>query len=104
MKTTNGFKTIQVPYVTHEFEASLGSYTETLTIVDGKITELGYHDIGNGGSCFKDSSDFVKCCKKTIRFIVDKKPEELKNIYEVLSDGPMKDFCKSLQEEKMAEL
>lgn len=106
METIKGKRTVkvEVEVTTYRFEASCGDYYEDLTIEDGEIQEIGCWDSRNGGSCKKGEPGFVTNCYSTIRFIAKYKPEELKNIYNVLSDAVMKDFCKKLQREKMAEL
>lgn len=104
METIKGKRTVEVDVTIYKFEASSGDYHEDLTIVDGEIQETGCWDSRNGGGCRKGEPDFTRSCYSTIRFIVNKKPEELKNIYDVLADGAMKDFCKKLQQEKLAEL
>ncbi len=106
METIKGKRTVEVEVevTTYKFEASSGDYHEELTIVDGEIQETGCWDSRNGGGCRKGESGFAESCYSTIRFIVNHKPEELKNIYNVLEDGVMKDFCRKLQREKLAEL
>lgn len=106
METIKGkqTRTVEIEVTTYKFEASSGDYHESLTIVEGEIQETGYWDSRNGGGCSKGESGFADSCYSTIRFIVNHKPEELKNIYNVLADGVMKDFCKRLQQEKLAEL
>lgn len=90
--------------ITCKFEANILDYHEELIIENGEIQETGSWDSRNGGGCRKGDYGFTDRCYSTIRFIVKHKPEELKNIYNALSDGVMKDFCRKLQKEKMAEL
>ena len=103
MKTTKGKRTVEIDITIYEFEASSGDYHEGLTIIDGEIQSTNCWDSRNGGRRRRGESDFAKSCYSTIRFIVEHKPEELKNIYNVLADGEMKDFCRRLQQKKLAE-
>lgn len=103
METIKGTKTVEVDVTTYKFEASSGDYHQNLTIVDGEIKSTGCWDSRNGGGYERGESGFVESCYSTIRFIVNHKPEELKNIYNVLADGKMKEFCRKLQKEKLAE-
>ena len=103
METIKGTRNVEVEVTTYKFEANAGDYHQDLTIVDGEIQETGCWDSRNGGGYKKGESGFAESCYSAIRFIVDHKPEELKNIYSVLADGPMKDFCRKLQQEKLAE-
>ncbi len=104
MEKIKGKRTVEVEATIYKFEANSGEYHEDLTIVDGEIQETGCWDSRNGGGRKKGESGFTESCYSTIRFIVKHKPEELKNIYNALADGTMKDFCKRLQQEKLAEL
>ncbi len=103
METIKGTRTEKVEVTTYKFEASNGDYHQDLTIVDGEIQETGCWDLRNGGGCKRGESGFAESCYSTIRFIVDHKPGELKNIYNVLDEGTMKNFCRKLQQEKLAE-
>lgn len=103
MEKIKGKRTVEIEVTIYKFEASSGDYHEDLTIVDGEIIETGCWDSRNGGGRKKGETGFNESCYSTIRFIVDHKPEELKNIYNVLADGTMKDFCRKLQQEKLAE-
>lgn len=104
MQTIKGKRAVEIEVAIYKFEASSGDFHKSLTIVDGEIQEVGCWDSRGGGDCRKGQSGFADSCYSTIRFIVDHKPEELKNIYNVLEDGLMKDFCRKLQQEKLAEL
>lgn len=103
MEKINVSRTAKLP--SYKFEADNGDdYHYSITIVNGEIAEVsnwatrGFYEKKQG------DSDFSKCCYDAIRFIVDSKPKELKNIYHALSEGPMKDFCRKVQTEKIAEL
>lgn len=88
----------------YEFKASNGEHHKSLTIVDGEIQETGFWDSRIRGGYKKGEFGFTESCYTTISFIVNHKPEELENIYNVLVDGVMRDFCRRLQKEKMAKL
>lgn len=87
-----------------KFTANVGDNNYSISIADGKITEVsnwatrGFYDKRNG------DSGFSECCHNAIRFIANCNPKELKNIYHALEEGPMKDFCREVQIEKIAEL
>lgn len=104
MKKTTEKQAVEVKTTIHKFEATIGECHEELTIVNGEIQETESWDSHNGGGRKKGESGFTESCHSTIRFIVNHNPKELKNIYYALADGAMKDFCKSLQQEKLAEL
>ena len=104
MKTITEKRTVEIEVTCYKFEASRGDYHRELTITNGEIEKTACSDSRNGGWCKKGESGFAESCQLTIRFIVDQKPEELKNIYDVLADGAMKDFCRKVQQEKLAEL
>lgn len=79
-------------------------YHCSITIFNGEIDKIeswGTHGFYNKK---KGDSGFAESCYDAIRFIVDHKPTELKNIYNALSEGEMKDFCRKIQAEKIAEL
>lgn len=96
-------RTVELP--AYKFEADNGDdYHYSITIVNGEIDEVSNWATRGFYEKKKGYSDFADCCYDAIRFIVDWKPTELKNIYHALSEGAMKDFCKKLQAEKIAEL
>lgn len=104
MKEVKGTRTVEVEVTKYEFEAKKGDYNESLTIENGEIVRTDSWNSRDGGWTLKGEVGFAQSCKSAIRFIVDQKPEELKNIYHKLSEGPMKDFCRELQQEKIQEL
>lgn len=106
MEIINGTRKVEVevPVTSYKFQANNGDCHQDLTIRDGEIVETGCWDSRNGGGSSKGDYNFVNSCRDTIRFIVKYNPKELKNIYNALSEGPMKNFCRELQQEKMREL
>lgn len=104
MEVIKGTRKVEVPVTSYKFQANNGDFHQDLTITDGEIVETGCWDSRNGGGCSKGDPWFEKSCRDTIRFIVKYRPEELKNIYNALSEGSMKEFCRLLQYEKMKEL
>ncbi len=86
------------------FDANFGDNNYSIIISDGQITKVSNWSTRSFYNKQNDSPDFYECCKKAIRFIVNCNPKELRNIYHSLSEGEMKNFCKELQVEKIAEL
>lgn len=98
METAKSKRKVEVEVTTYRFEANSGSHHEDLIIENGEIQRTGCWNSRNGGGCCKGESGFADSCYSTISFIVKHKPEELKNIYNALADGVMKDFCRKLQQ------
>ncbi len=102
-------KTRLHPYDQEYYDGDKTLYCEELTIKDGKIIQISWASPYDNGNFYSTSTNynspifFARCCD-SIRFIVKYKPEELKNIYNALSEGPIKDFCKKLQKELIEEL
>lgn len=103
MEEIKVLRNVELP--AYKFEASNdGDYHYSITIMNGEIIEVsnwatrGFYEKKQG------DSGFAECCYNAIRFIVDCKPKELKNIYYTLSEGYFKDFCKQIQAEKISKL
>lgn len=102
-------KTRPHPYNQDYYDGDKTLYLEELTIKGGKIVQISWSSPYDRGNFYLTSTNcdspifFARCCD-SIRFIVKHKPEELKNIYNALSEGPIKDFCKNLQKELIEEL
>lgn len=90
-------KVVEVPVTRYRFEAHIGDLHEDLSIEDGEVVHVGYWTSRRGGGSTKGKPDFEKKCRETIAFIVEHKPEELENMVNVLVEGPMKEYVKSLQ-------
>lgn len=97
-------KTRLHPYNEDYYDGDKTLYLEELTIKDGKVVQISWSSPYDRGSFYSTSTNYnspiflARCCD-SIRFIVKYKPEELKNIYDALSEGAIKDFCKNLQKE-----
>lgn len=102
METIKGKKTVEVECTTYLFKASEGDYNIILVIENGDIQEISCWNSVKSSRYTKDKEDFTKNCYSAINIIVKQNPEELKNIYKVLKKGAMKDFCRELQQEKLA--
>lgn len=103
MEEIKVLREVEVP--AYKFQADNGDDDHySITVVNGEIEEVsnwatrGFYEKKQG------DSGFAECCYDAIRFIVDQKPKELKNIYHALNEGYFKDFCKRVQTEKIAEL
>lgn len=82
-------------------------YYEEITIKDGKIVQISVScTYASFNKYLVDELDcsYLTQCYDSIRTIVEHKPEELKNIYNALSEGKVKDFCKELQKDRIEEL
>ncbi|MCI8362599.1 MAG: hypothetical protein HFJ41_05690 [Clostridia bacterium] len=76
-----------------------------VVIVNGEIVRTSkWTEDCSGYRVLKGESGFIAECKTSIRHIADINPRELKDIYHALAEGPMKDFCKKIQTQKIAEL
>lgn len=95
---------VEVPVTSYKFETRDAYHFESLTITDGEIVEIFSQSATGHGTATKSCLHFDNTCRSAIRFIVKHDLKELKNIYNALSEGPMKDFCRELQKEKMKEL
>lgn len=104
MKTIKEKTAVETETTIYKFEASIGDYHRILTIKDGKILQVGCCVPNNECGYKRYEPDFVDECYSTIIFIVNHNPKELKNIYNALADGEMKEFCRKLQQKKLAEL
>ena len=89
---------------TRIFTYEKGDNGRELLIVDGQIRDISIWSHGSGGSIDKNDTNFINSCFFTIRLIVDQNLKSLKEIYNALSDGPAKDFCRKLQKEKLEDL
>lgn len=79
--------------------------SRNVVIVNGEIIRTSrWTEYSNGYRVLKGEPGFIAECKTSIRHIANNNPGELKDIYHALSEGPMKDFCKKIQMEKIAEL
>lgn len=104
MKVIRETREVEVPVTVYKFEARDINYIKSLKIIDGEIVEIYSESSFGHGTSTKSCLNFDKTCCSTIRFIVNQDVTELKKIYDVLSEGPIKDFCRELQKEKMKEL
>ncbi len=103
MEEMKVLRTVEVP--AYKFEADNGDdYHYSITVVNGEIDEVSNWAARGFYEKKKGDPDFAESCYDAIRFIVDHKPTELKNIYHALSEGPMKAFCRKILAEKVAEL
>ena len=76
-----------------------------VVIVNGEIARTSWWtERSSGYTKYPGEESFIDVCTTSIRFITTFEPAKLKKIYHALSDGPMKDFCKQVQAEKIAEL
>ena len=111
----NETRKVQVLLKTHSFypygpdDGDKTLYCEELTIKNGKIVQISWSSPYDNCTFYAtrlncNSPVFLARCCDSIRFIVKHKPEELKNIYDSLSEGAVKDFCKKLQKELIKEL
>lgn len=79
--------------------------SRNVVIVNGEIIRTSrWTEYCSGYRISKEHPDFIDECKLSIRYIADISPRKLKDIYHALSEGPMKDFCREVQIEKIAEL
>lgn len=104
MEVINGTRKAEVPVTSYKFQARTVSHFKSLTITNGEIVEIYDESASGHGTSTKSCLNFDKTGRSSIRFIVEYDLKELKNFYNVLSEGPMKDFCRELQKEKMKEL
>lgn len=100
----------------HNFSTTDGHYHKTLIIENGEIVEtscyfsercslLYYDDYSDSFEKTieliyrykKGEKGFRKSCYDTLQFIAKYSPLKLPTIYNLLSKGSMKDFCKLLQ-------
>ncbi len=79
--------------------------SRNVVIVNGEIIRTSRWTEYSSGYCvLKGEPDFIDECKASIHHIADISPSNLKDIYHALSEGEMKDFCRKIQAEKIAEL
>lgn len=94
-------------YIFKAHEGNHGRACE-ITIEDGKIQKIvewdNFSEYWNAYSIWRNFPNFTKICCSIIEFIGQHNIEELSNIYSVLRDTTMKDFCKQIQNRKLAEL
>lgn len=90
-------KVVEVPVTRYSFDACIGDLHKDLSIENGEVVHVGYWTSKSGGGSTKYKPDFEKRCRETIAFIAKHKPEELENMANVLAEGPMKEYVKSLQ-------
>lgn len=77
---------------------------DELIIAGGEIVQISSWSHSGSGTQKKGNSEFESICRDTMRIICKSKPEELKNIYNLLTDRAMKSYCKELQKEIILEL
>lgn len=104
MEVIKETRKVEVPVTSYKFEGRDAYYLVSLIITDGEIVEIYSQTATGHGTATKSCLNFDDTCRFSIRFIVNHDLKELKNIYTALSEGPMKDFCRELQKEKMKEL
>lgn len=103
MEEIKVLREVEVP--AYKFQADNGNDDHySITIVNGEIEEVSNWATRGFYEKKRSDSDFAECCYTAIHFIVDQDPKELKNIYHALNYGYFKDLCKTIQEEKIAEL
>ena len=79
--------------------------SRNVVIVNGEIIRTSRWTEYSSWYCvLKGEPDFIDECKASIHHIADISPSNLKDIYHALSEGEMKDFCRKIQAEKIAEL
>lgn len=107
-KVKISLKTRLHPYNQDYYDGDKTLYLEELTIKNGKIVQISWSSPYDKGNFYLTNSKYdypiflARCCD-SIRFIAKYNPEELKNIYDALSEGAVKDFCKNLQKELIKE-
>lgn len=77
---------------------------DEVTIAGGEIVDTACWSRSGAGSRMKGEDGFEEMCRNEMRKICKSKPEELRNIYNLLTDEAMKSYCKELQKEIISEL
>lgn len=77
---------------------------DELTIAGGEIVHIACWSRSGAGSHTKGKDGFEEMCRDEMRIICKSKPEELRNIYNLLTDEAMKSYCKELQKKIISEL
>jgi len=88
-----------------KFEADNGNDIHmNIFITNGEIVRTDSWSSSGLYIKYKGHPNFVIACCNAIHFIAHRTPKELKNIYYALSDETMKNYCRKIQQEMIAQL